>query len=189
MQQTRAESAFFLIASVMAVMGRPQRQRLALGLVEAVDCEVLVEGDLLNVARQCSQHGDADICRGEFKTSYDCLIYFLIGFDLSDLCEYVVKFGSASIDLAMMLRDEMRAQHPLTDITDFKARARLRNLVQRIAYYEDEEDADGGARAEVNLSQQGIEAVYIIGFDLSGIAQRDPEASVSQLRDPTAVTT
>ena len=65
MQQTRAESAFFLIASVMAVMGRPQRQRLALGLVEAVDCEVLVEVDLLNVARQCSQHGDADICRGE----------------------------------------------------------------------------------------------------------------------------
>ena len=160
MQQTRAESAFFLIASVMAVMGRPQPQRLALGLVEAVDCEVLVEGDLLNVARQCSQHGDADICRGEVKASYDIVVYFLIGFDLSDLCEYVVKFGNASIDLAMMLRDEMRAQHPLTEISDFKARARLRNLVQRISYYEDEEEAEGGARAEVSQSQQGAEAVY-----------------------------
>ena len=74
---------------------------------------------------------------------------FLIGFDLSDLCEYVARFGSASIDLAVMLRDEMRSRHPLTDVTDFRARARLRNLVQRITYYEDEEDAEGGARAEV----------------------------------------
>ena len=74
-QQTRAESAFFLICSVMAVMGRPQRQKLALGLVEALDCEVVVEGDLLNVARQVSQHGDVDICRGEFKISYDKYLY------------------------------------------------------------------------------------------------------------------
>ena len=61
--------------------------------------------------------------------------------------------GSASIDLAMTLRDEMRAMHPLRDVTDYRARARLRNLVQRIACHEDEEDAESGARAEVSQKQ------------------------------------
>lgn len=74
---------------------------------------------------------------------------FLIGFDLSDLCEYISRFGSASLDIARMLRDEMRSRHPLADVTDFRARTRLRNLVQRIPYDEDEEDTEGGARAEV----------------------------------------
>ena len=78
---------------------------------------------------------------------------FLIGFDLSDLCEYVARFGSASIDLAVMLRDEMRSRQPLTDVTDHRARARLRSLVQRITYYENEEVAEGGARADVSHCQ------------------------------------
>lgn len=73
MQQKRAESAFFLICSVMAVMGRPQRQKIALGVIEALDSEVFCEGDVLNIARQIFQHGDADICHGEFKISYDYL--------------------------------------------------------------------------------------------------------------------
>ena len=54
----------------MAVLGRTHRRKLALGLVEAMDCDVLTEGDALNVARQIADHGDTDICRGKFKASY-----------------------------------------------------------------------------------------------------------------------
>ena len=71
-QQKRAESAFFLICSVMAVMGRPARQKIALGIIEALDSEIVCEGDVLNVGRQIFQHGDADICHGEFKVNYEC---------------------------------------------------------------------------------------------------------------------
>ena len=56
--------------SVLAVLGRTHRRKLALGLVEAMDCDVLTEGDALNVARQIADHGDTDICRGKFKASY-----------------------------------------------------------------------------------------------------------------------
>ena len=70
-EQKRAESAFFLICSVMAVMGRPARQKIALGVIEALDGDIFCEGDVLNVGRQIFQHGDADICHGEFIINYE----------------------------------------------------------------------------------------------------------------------
>ena len=69
-QQRRAESGFFVGCSVLAVLGRSHRKKLAVGLVEAMDSDVITEGDALNVARQVANHGDTDICRGKLKTSY-----------------------------------------------------------------------------------------------------------------------
>ena len=185
-EQKRAESAFFLICSVMAVMGRPARQKIALGVIEALDGDIFCEGDVLNVGRQIFQHGDADICHGEFIINYECF-KFLIGFDLSDLCEYVSRFGSSSLDIARMLRDEMRCLHPLADVTDHRARTRLQNLVQRVAHHEDVEDAESGARAEVRLKSITMLSSFIIGFDLPGSSQRDPEAAIHCLRHLPAV--
>ena len=112
---------------------------------------------------------------------------FLIGFDLSDLCEYVSRFGSSSLDIARMLRDEMRCRHPLADVNDHRARTRLQNLVQRVAHHEDEEDAEGGASAEVRLKSITILSSLIVGFDLPGSSQRDPEAAIRHLRHIPAV--
>ena len=56
--------------SILAVLGRTHRRKLALGLVEAADSDILTEGDVLNVARQIADHGDTDICRGRSKTGY-----------------------------------------------------------------------------------------------------------------------
>ena len=52
------------------MLGRTHRRKLALGLVEAADSDILTEGDVLNVARQIADHGDTDICRGRSKTGY-----------------------------------------------------------------------------------------------------------------------
>ena len=41
-----------------------------MGLVEAMDSDVITEGDALNVARQIANHGDTDICRGKLKSSH-----------------------------------------------------------------------------------------------------------------------
>ena len=67
-EQRRAEAGFFLGSSVLAVLGRTHRRRLALGVVEALDSDILTEGDALNIARQIADHGDSDICRGKIET-------------------------------------------------------------------------------------------------------------------------
>ena len=41
-----------------------------MGLVEAMDSDIITEGDALNVARQIANHGDTDICRGKLKSSH-----------------------------------------------------------------------------------------------------------------------
>ena len=68
-QQRRAESGFFVGCSVLAVLGRRNRRKLALGVVEALDSDIITEGDALNVARQVADHGDTDICRGKLETN------------------------------------------------------------------------------------------------------------------------
>ena len=67
-EQRRAESGFFVGCSILAVLGRTNRKKLALGLVEAMDSDVITEGDALNVARQVADHGDTDICRGKAQS-------------------------------------------------------------------------------------------------------------------------
>ena len=51
----------------MAVMGREQRKKLAVGMVKAMDAEILSEGDSLNLARQICDHGCIDIGIGRSK--------------------------------------------------------------------------------------------------------------------------
>ena len=79
-----------------------------------------------------------------------------MGLILSDLCEYIVSFGEDSVDLATMLLGEMKARQP--SMSEERARIRLRRLVRKISYHQEEgeENTDGAAKASDKVGSKPI---------------------------------
>ena len=75
----------------------------------------------------------------------------------SDLCEYIAKFGEDSVDLAQLLLGEMKARLP--SMSEERAKARLRRLVRRVTYNQEEEEErnpEGAAKASDKVGLKPI---------------------------------
>ena len=95
----------------------------------------------------------------------------------------MVTFGEDSVDLARLLLGEMKARNPT--FSEERARIRLRRLVKKVAYAQEEtEDSTEGEAVDNNKVGFKInyDCSFVINFDPSG-AQGNPEAALAVLRD------
>ena len=65
-------------------------------------------------------------------------------------------FGEDSVDLARLLLGEMKARQP--SFSEERAKARLRRLVRRISYHQEEEveSSEGAAQASDKVGSKSI---------------------------------
>ena len=95
----------------------------------------------------------------------------------------MVAFGEDSVDLARLLLGEMKARDPT--FSEERARIRLRRLVRRISYNQDErkDNTEGATRANDKVGFKiNYDCSFIINFDPSG-AQGNPEAALIDVPD------
>ena len=96
----------------------------------------------------------------------------------------MVTFRRDSVDLARLLLGEMKARNPT--FSEERAKIRLRRLVKKISYAQEERE-DSAEGAAVDNNKVGFKINYdcsfVINFDPSG-AQGYPEAGLAVLRNP-----